>query len=69
MRFETSSGFDLAQLMLKCLNDHLKIIKEERMRMKEQFGQGAGWKNASETSVFMSAQSILIKSFGFVCRA
>ena len=30
--------------MLERRNERLKMTKEERMRMKEHKGQGAGWK-------------------------
>ena len=42
-RFEQASA-EQQKEMLGRRNERLKMTKEERMRMKESKGQGAGWK-------------------------
>ena len=42
-RFEQASP-EQQKEMLERRNERLKMTKEERMRMKEHKGQGAGWK-------------------------
>jgi hypothetical protein len=42
-RFEQASP-EQQKAMLERRNERLKMTKEERMRMKEQHGHGAGWK-------------------------